>query len=122
MPPPRGHGAGKRARPLRDDGKRARLGGGIPTLRAHGPSSKPTSSSTTRFSSATWGAACAAIRAAIADGKPICVHGDYDVDGICATEPWTKQPWTLDPKDQSCAAFPTSNCSGFISLPLARTS
>jgi single-stranded-DNA-specific exonuclease len=30
-------------------------------------------------------AACAAIRAAIAGGKPICVHGDYDVDGICAT-------------------------------------
>jgi single-stranded-DNA-specific exonuclease len=30
-------------------------------------------------------AACTAIRAAIADGKPICVHGDYDVDGICAT-------------------------------------
>jgi len=30
-------------------------------------------------------AACAAIRTAIADGKPICVHGDYDVDGICAT-------------------------------------
>jgi single-stranded-DNA-specific exonuclease len=30
-------------------------------------------------------AACAAIRAAIADGKPICVHGDYDVDGIRAT-------------------------------------
>jgi single-stranded-DNA-specific exonuclease len=30
-------------------------------------------------------AACAAIRAAIAEGKAICVHGDYDVDGICAT-------------------------------------
>lgn len=30
-------------------------------------------------------AACAAIRAAIASGKRICVHGDYDVDGICAT-------------------------------------
>ena len=30
-------------------------------------------------------AACAAIRAAIDSGKPICVHGDYDVDGICAT-------------------------------------
>jgi single-stranded-DNA-specific exonuclease len=30
-------------------------------------------------------AACAAIRAAIDAGKPICVHGDYDVDGICAT-------------------------------------
>src|ERR671936_1612779 len=25
------------------------------------------------------------IRAAIADGKRICVHGDYDADGICAT-------------------------------------
>jgi single-stranded-DNA-specific exonuclease len=25
------------------------------------------------------------IRAAIADGERICVHGDYDVDGICAT-------------------------------------
>ena len=30
-------------------------------------------------------AACAAIRRAIAEGKSICVHGDYDVDGICAT-------------------------------------
>jgi single-stranded-DNA-specific exonuclease len=30
-------------------------------------------------------AACAAIRAAVAAGKRICVHGDYDVDGICAT-------------------------------------
>src|SRR5439155_1366819 len=29
--------------------------------------------------------ACAAIRAAITAGRPICVHGDYDVDGICAT-------------------------------------
>ena len=25
------------------------------------------------------------IRAAVAEGKRICVHGDYDVDGICAT-------------------------------------
>ncbi len=30
-------------------------------------------------------AACAAIRAAIDAGTRICVHGDYDVDGICAT-------------------------------------
>ena len=30
-------------------------------------------------------AACDAIRRAIASGKSICVHGDYDVDGICAT-------------------------------------
>jgi single-stranded-DNA-specific exonuclease len=30
-------------------------------------------------------AACGAIRGAIATGKRICVHGDYDVDGICAT-------------------------------------
>jgi single-stranded-DNA-specific exonuclease len=29
--------------------------------------------------------ACARIRAAIAAGRTICVHGDYDVDGICAT-------------------------------------
>src|SRR5215208_4527383 len=29
--------------------------------------------------------ACDAIGAAIAAGKRICVHGDYDVDGICAT-------------------------------------
>ena len=29
--------------------------------------------------------ACDRIRAAIADGTRICVHGDYDVDGICAT-------------------------------------
>jgi single-stranded-DNA-specific exonuclease len=29
--------------------------------------------------------ACDRIRAAIADGRRICVHGDYDVDGISAT-------------------------------------
>src|SRR3989440_12743190 len=31
------------------------------------------------------GAACEAIRAAVAGGRRICVHGDYDADGICAT-------------------------------------
>jgi single-stranded-DNA-specific exonuclease len=30
-------------------------------------------------------AACERIRAAVAAGTRICVHGDYDVDGICAT-------------------------------------
>ena len=30
-------------------------------------------------------AACDRIRAAVRDGERICVHGDYDVDGICAT-------------------------------------
>jgi len=30
-------------------------------------------------------AACDRIRAAVADGRRICVHGDYDVDGIAAT-------------------------------------
>jgi len=30
-------------------------------------------------------AACERIRAAVAAGKRVCVHGDYDVDGICAT-------------------------------------
>src|SRR3954468_18875496 len=29
-------------------------------------------------------AGCDAIRAAIGAGKRICVHGGYDVDGICA--------------------------------------
>src|SRR5215210_4564621 len=29
--------------------------------------------------------ACERIRAAIDSGTRICVHGDYDVDGICAT-------------------------------------
>jgi single-stranded-DNA-specific exonuclease len=29
--------------------------------------------------------ACAAIRAGVEAGKRICVHGDYDADGICAT-------------------------------------
>src|SRR6266480_308598 len=29
--------------------------------------------------------ACDAIRAAVAAGTRICVHGDYDADGICAT-------------------------------------
>jgi single-stranded-DNA-specific exonuclease len=29
--------------------------------------------------------ACRSIRRAIAGGKRICVHGDYDADGICAT-------------------------------------
>jgi single-stranded-DNA-specific exonuclease len=29
--------------------------------------------------------ACEAIREAIAGGRRICVHGDYDADGICAT-------------------------------------
>jgi single-stranded-DNA-specific exonuclease len=30
-------------------------------------------------------AACERIRAAIAKKERICVHGDYDADGICAT-------------------------------------
>jgi single-stranded-DNA-specific exonuclease len=29
--------------------------------------------------------ACEAIRRAVAEGRRICVHGDYDADGICAT-------------------------------------
>ena len=29
--------------------------------------------------------ACALLRRRIAEGGRICVHGDYDVDGICAT-------------------------------------
>ena len=40
---------------------------------------------TTRCCSATWSAACDRILAAIEAGERICVHGDYDADGICAT-------------------------------------
>src|ERR1700704_5707968 len=31
------------------------------------------------------GVACERIRAAVAEGRRICIHGDYDVDGIAAT-------------------------------------
>jgi single-stranded-DNA-specific exonuclease len=37
------------------------------------------------FALGDMGAAVDAIRAAIAAGRRICVHGDYDADGICAT-------------------------------------
>jgi single-stranded-DNA-specific exonuclease len=37
------------------------------------------------FSLGDMAAACEAIRAAVAAGRRICVHGDYDADGICAT-------------------------------------
>ena len=52
-------------------GARAFLEGALP---AHDP-----------FGLGDMAAACEAIRAAIADGRRICVHGDYDADGICAT-------------------------------------
>src|ERR671929_1033591 len=40
---------------------------------------------TDRFALGDMAAACEAIRGAVAAGRPICVHGDYDADGICAT-------------------------------------
>src|SRR5512132_2344431 len=52
-------------------GARAFLEGALP---AHDP-----------FGLGDMAAACEAIRAAVADGRRICVHGDYDADGICAT-------------------------------------
>src|SRR5919198_1126 len=56
-----------------DDVSRARafLAGELP---AHDP-----------FELGDMAAACEAIRGAIAAGRRICVHGDYDADGICAT-------------------------------------
>src|SRR3954468_20624840 len=59
----RGYGDVERAR--------AFLDGGLP---AHDP-----------FALGNMVAACEAIRAAVAEGRRICVHGDYDADGICAT-------------------------------------
>ena len=56
-----------------DDVARARafLAGELP---AHDP-----------FELGDMAAACETIRGAIAAGRRICVHGDYDADGICAT-------------------------------------
>src|SRR4051794_9869091 len=56
-----------------EDAARARafLEGGLP---AHDP-----------FGLGDMAAACEAIRAAVADKRRVCVHGDYDADGICAT-------------------------------------
>src|SRR4051794_7616541 len=50
---------------------RAFLDGALP---AHDP-----------FALGDMAAAVARIRAAVAAGERICVHGDYDADGICAT-------------------------------------
>src|SRR3954453_2372560 len=59
----RGYGDVERARTFLD--------GGLP---GHDP-----------FALGDMAAACEAIRAAVADKRRICVHGDYDADGICAT-------------------------------------
>jgi hypothetical protein len=48
-------------------------------------------------------AACERIRAAVARGERICVHGDYDVDGICAT--------ALSPRRRSSASRGTGSGS-----------
>ena len=85
MPAPAGERPREGARPQRDHGKRARparlrrprRGAGLPGRRA-----APARSTAC---SAHMDAAVEAISAAIAAGKRICVHGDYDVDGICAT-------------------------------------
>ena len=60
-----------------------RRGYADPALAAR--SSRVKARRTIRSCSATWLAAVERIRAAIARGARICVHGDYDVDGICAT-------------------------------------
>jgi single-stranded-DNA-specific exonuclease len=59
-------------RGLRDPGEAARFLEGAPP--GHDP-----------FALGAMREACEAIGAAVADGRRICVHGDYDVDGICAT-------------------------------------
>ena len=48
-------------------------------------SSRARCPATTRFALGDMAEAVERIRAAIAAGKRICVHGDYDADGICAT-------------------------------------
>ena len=58
--------------------------GGATATRRHGPSWPPSRPGTIRFCWVAW-------RRPLLDpvddraGRRICVHGDYDVDGICAT-------------------------------------
>jgi single-stranded-DNA-specific exonuclease len=69
------------ARPLRacSSGAATR----IPTRLAR--SSRERFPATTPSCSATWLPRSRTIRSAATAGKKICVHGDYDADGICAT-------------------------------------
>ena len=84
--PARGAGrARSRARGQRADGRRPRPARLRRPRRRRGASSTASCRRTTRSCSATWRVACERIRAAVAAGRRICVHGDYDVDGIAAT-------------------------------------
>ena len=64
----------ERSRPARL--RRPRGGAGLPRRRA---------AADDPFLLGDMEAAVERIRAAVADGRRICVHGDYDADGICAT-------------------------------------
>ena len=65
------------------------LGARPPRLRRPGGGARASSPArcrgTTRSCSATCARRSTTIRAAVESGARICVHGDYDADGICAT-------------------------------------
>ncbi len=77
--------ARRRARHQRDDRVASSSGAATATRRGRARSSRVRCPATIRSCSATCAAAVEAIGAAVARGARICVHGDYDADGICAT-------------------------------------
>ena len=81
---PRGEGADGRALRLGDarDGARAPRAGRSRRCPAF---LEPEGIPTIRCCSATWQGGGAPSRSAVERGERICVHGDYDVDGICST-------------------------------------
>ena len=83
--PRRGSAPRRLARRQRDDRARARPPRIRGRRRGAAASSTARSPATTRGSSVTSTRRAQTIREAIAAGTRICVHGDYDVDGICAT-------------------------------------
>ena len=77
---------------------------------------------TIRCSWATWPPRATRIERAIAAGEPICVHGDYDADGICATalavtvlrELGAEVEWHLpEPVRARATAWPSRRSSGW---------
>ena len=82
---PRGGLARARARRERDNGVRPRPAWVRRRPRRRGGSSTPALPGHDPFLLGDMAGAVERIRAAVDAGTRICVHGDYDVDGICAT-------------------------------------
>ena len=77
--------AGRGARRHRHDSPPCSSAAATPTPRPRARSSRGRCPGTTRSRSATWARRSPGSVPRVAAGKRICVHGDYDADGICAT-------------------------------------